>query len=249
MRKFFAETIDEQQKIAALPAAASAHIVRVLRMKSGDELLLLDGKGSAWRAVLTTVTVEECCAQLVESVPLESEPRLRVTLYQGLPKGDKLDDIVRGCTEVGVQAVVPFVSERTVVRPDEKSAKRRVQRCQTIALSAAEQSGRGIIPQIGMPLSFASLVDACSRHECVLLAWEEEKACSLREAAQRLGAVRDVALVIGPEGGITPKEAEKLRAAGAVCVTLGPRILRTETAGTAALAALLCVCGDMEGVS
>ncbi len=238
MHRFFAQALEENT--ARLLPEEEAHCLRVLRMAAGDACqALVDGRIFAARilSVSPGVTLE-----LGEEMP-STEARVRVTLYQGIPKGDKMDYIVQKCTEAGVCRIVPVAFSRCVARWDGKDAEKKRQRLQRIAAEAAKQSGRALLPQIEAPLDFSALCRALPRHALALAPWEEQRGRGI--AAQWQGQ-EDVALVIGPEGGISAGEIEALIAAGAVPVTLGPRIFRTETAGLAALISLLTLSGDMQ---
>ena len=154
-----------------------------------------------------------------------------------------MDWIVQKCTEAGVSKIVPVSFSRCVARWDGKDAAKKQARFQRIAAEAAKQSGRAITPEIGLPVTVKQLCGAMSEYELTLVPWEEERGNGIRAKWQ---GQKNVAVVIGPEGGISPEEMEQMRSAGAVSVTLGPRIFRTETAGLAALISLLTLSGDME---
>jgi 16S rRNA (uracil1498-N3)-methyltransferase len=169
---------------------------------------------------------------------------LRITLYQGLPKGDKLDEILQKCTELGIDRVVPFVAERSVNRPGGERRDRKVRRWEKIVLEAARQSGRSSLPSVG----FADCLFAAIQGEnssLGLLLWEEEQEQRLKTVLERTGNTASIAVIVGPEGGLTDMEAAAARSAGFMPVTLGRRILRTETAGPAIVAILQYILGDI----
>lgn len=238
MHRFFAEKIGEQT--AVLLPEEEAHALKVLRMEAGDECQAIIG-GRLFSARLETAE-SPARLQLLSELP-SPEPSVRVTLYQGLPKSDKMDLIAQKCTEAGISHIVPVLFSRCVVKWEKKDQEKKLQRWQRIAAEAAKQSGRAMIPQIGTPLTVSALCGEIRKHELTLVPWEEEKGNGMRS---RLSGQREIALVIGPEGGIDRDEIERMTEAGAVPVTLGPRILRTETAGLAALVSLLTLTGDME---
>ena len=224
MHRFFAERLDEHT--AVLPPEEETHALRVLRMNAGDECqALLEG-------------------QVYVAVLRETAPRVTLTLMEaGIPKGEKMDYIVQKCTEAGVCRIVPVAFSRCIANWNGKDAARKQTRFQRIAAEAAKQSGRAVTPEITLPLSFAAMCQDASRHELIFVPWEEEHGNGIRANWQ---GEKDVAVIIGPEGGISPEEIEHLKAAGAKPVTLGPRIFRTETAGLAAIISLLTLSGDME---
>lgn len=224
----------------------SAHAARVLRLRPDEEIVLLDGQ-TLWSAKLEVVNDRACEARVLSALP-SPEPSAKVTLIQGLPKSDKLEWIVQKATELGVWALWPVEMTRCVARGGKDSRRDRLSR---IALEAAKQSGRAHVPQIEPAQAFRQALEALKKDppDLLLTAWEEERALPMSRAiadfAAHHGRPGRVAVVIGPEGGIAAEEWEALRALGAVSVTLGPRILRTETAGLCALSVLWAALGEM----
>ena len=237
MHRFFAVRLDENR--AVLPAEEAQHALRVLRLSPGDPCQALL-EGSVYEAEIAE-TVPEVTVRLGDRLP-SPEPRVQITLYQGLPKSDKMDYIVQKCTEGGIVRVAPVDFSRCVASWAGKDAEKKRLRLQRIAAEAAKQSGRALVPEIETPISVDELCRRLPDHELSLVPWEEQRGHGIAAAWQ---GQTDVALVIGPEGGIAPEEIERMQAAGAVPVTLGPRIFRTETAGLAALISLLTLSGDM----
>ena len=238
MHRFFARRLDDRR--AVLSPEESQHALRVLRMTQGEECqAILEGN-------LFAATIEQAADEVVlllgEQLP-SPEAGVRITLYQGLPKGDKMEYILQKCTELGVHRFVPVAFSRCVVKWDKKDDQKKLPRWQRIALEAAKQSGRALVPEVESPISFQELLRRIPSHEAVLIPWEEERGNGIRK--KWLGE-KDVAIIIGPEGGMDAAEIEQMQAAGARPVTLGPRIFRTETAGLAAAIALLALSGDME---
>ena len=244
MHRFYSEECPEQGSPIALTPEDSAHALRVLRLEPGDEVELLGG-GQRWQGQL--IRIESGLAVILPHTPLPTtEPALRITLYQGLPKADKMDWIVQKAVELGAARIVPVAMQRSVVKLNPRDGEKKQQRWQRIAREAGKQSGRCMLPQVAQPLSFTAMCAELQAGEQILVPWEEAAGYSLRAFAGEHPAVRELGLVIGPEGGITPEEIETMRRAGAAPVTLGPRILRTETAGLAALSALYALYGEME---
>jgi len=233
--RFFVPGARERGERVRIEGGDAHHITDVLRLRAGDRIEVIDSTANAFVAELEGDGAE-LVARLVEtSTPLPVE-RLRVDVAQALPKGAKMDLVVEKATELGAAAIHPFTSERTIVRVagDEKAA-----RWNRIARSAAEQSGRRRVPPVETPVSYAELLERFGRYDLVLFAWESTDRDPLRERlAQLLRGVRTVLVVIGPEGGFTHAEADAARARGASIISLGPRILRTETAALALLAVL-----------
>ena len=238
MHRFFARKLGEKEAI--LSREESQHALRVLRMEKGDPCqAILDG--SIFAAEILD-TQEQVTLLLGEKLP-SPEASVRITLYQGLPKGDKMEYILQKCTELGVHRFVPVSFSRCVVKWEKKDNEKKLPRFQRIVMEAAKQSGRAVIPQVEAPISLNELCSRIAGHEKAFIPWEEERGQGIRAKWQ---GEKDVAIIIGPEGGMDEKEVEKMAAAGAVPVTLGPRILRTETAGLVAGASLLTISGDME---
>ena len=238
MHRFFAERIDEST--AWLLPEEETHALRVLRLRAGDACQALL-EGQVYAAVIREIS-PRVTLTLTHALP-SPEPAVSITLYQGIPKGEKMDFIAQKCTEAGVCRIVPVAFSRCVANWDGKDAVKKQARFQRIAAEAAKQSGRAVTPEVALPLSFEELCGQVSKHDLILTPWEEEHGNGIRSNWR---GEKDVAMIIGPEGGISPEEIDRLKAAGANPVTLGPRIFRTETAGLAAIISLLTLSGDME---
>ncbi|MBQ8751961.1 MAG: 16S rRNA (uracil(1498)-N(3))-methyltransferase [Clostridia bacterium] len=226
---------------AVIDGADGAHIRRALRMREGETLTLCDGCGTDYQCHITGFEGDavQLCVDAVS--PNGTEPTTRVTLYMGLPKADKLEWVIQKAVELGVSAVVPVTTARSIVKLDAKDAAKKQERWQRIAAEAAGQSGRGIIPVVEAPISFQK---ALSR-------WEKETLLTFYEGGgENLAALvnedsRELSVFVGPEGGIAPEELAAMQAVGAHVATLGPRILRCETAPVAALAVIMQLTGNM----
>lgn len=234
MARFFAEKITGGT--AYLSPEETHHAVDVMRIREGDACEVIC-EGLIYPGVLADTV--RGLVQVQEALPTR-EPDIRVTLYQGIPKGDKMDLICQKCTEAGIHSIVPVALSRCVARIDQKDAQKKQQRWQRIIQEAAKQSGRARVPEIGLPITLKQLTERLRQHELVLVPWEEAHGNNLRNAWQ---GQKDVAIIIGPEGGISPSEIEAMQA---LPITLGPRIFRTETAGLAALIGLMCISGNMD---
>ncbi len=240
--RFFVESIEGD--LLTVTGDHARHIGRSLRMRPGEELTLCDTRGTDCLCVVETVSDSAVLVKVLERRPSDTEPTVAVTLYQGYPKGDKLETVIEKAVELGVTRIVPVLTERSVARPDDKSAARKQERWQRRALEAAKQCGRGIIPQVEQLIPFSQLGARMSAHDTALFCYELG-GIPLSKSPVTSGTA-DVGIFIGPEGGISHPEAQALTEAGAVAVTLGPRILRTETAPLAALTAVMLLSGNMD---
>ena len=234
MRRFFSDDIAGQT--ATISGDDAHHINRVLRMKAGDALSLCDGAGHEFDAVITTISQDAVVCALGERRESAAESPVHVTLFQCLPKTGKMELIVQKCTELGVFSVVPVHSARCVVLPGKDYDKKR-ERYNRVALEAAKQSRRAMIPQV-LSLIELKRIDV-QAFDLFLVAYEDENTVSLKQALRAANSPGSIALLIGPEGGLEEGEVRQLVQAGAVSVSLGKRILRTETAGMAMLAQTL----------
>jgi 16S rRNA (uracil1498-N3)-methyltransferase len=223
------------------------HIVRVMRMEPGDEIIVCDGQGAAYRAELTKLCDREVSARLLAADDRQAEPATKITLAQGLPKGDKMELIVQKGTEVGITTFLPLDMARCIVQYDAKKEQKRRERWEKIAKESAEQAHRNIVPAVAEGLTFKQFLKTCDTYDLVLVPYEAERAKGLREVLDAHPNARNVCVVIGPEGGIAEQEIEQAIGAGAIPVTLGARILRTETAGLVAAACILYHHGEMGG--
>lgn len=234
MHRFFTDRIAEGT--ARLADDDVRHAARVLRLKPGDAVTVCDGRGSEYDATITTLSDTAVVCALGKPRDCQSEPDCRVTIFQCLPKSGKMELIVQKCTELGAEAVVPVVSGRCVAQPTGNFETRRV-RYQRVAEEAAKQSRRGVIPRFGTLTPIDSVDPAA--FELFLIAYEAEQARTLKSALRANRSARRVGVLIGPEGGFAPEEVARLTERGAIAITLGARILRTETAGMAMLAQIL----------
>lgn len=224
-----------------LPEAASAHLVRVLRLGVGDACVLFNGDGCDYDARLASLAKKGAEAEVFGRREIDRESPLRITLGQGIARGEKMDLVLQKATELGVAAVAPLIAERTEVKLDAERAGKRMTHWQGVLAAACEQSGRARLPALSEPHALATwasgLPDRSTR-----LALDPEGECTLSSLA--LPADADVILAVGPEGGLSARDLAALRAAGFRGLRLGPRILRTETAGLAAIASLQAMYGD-----
>jgi len=227
--------------LVELPAGAAHHAVKVLRLREGDALTLFDGQGGEWRATLKVGAGRTAHAALGDFVSRDVESPLAVTLVQALPAGDKMDWVVEKCVELGVAAIQPVVAGRSIVRLSAERMARRVIHWNAIAAAACAQSGRNRVPPVAAPLDLSQYLAAAMAHNALRLVLAPEGDARVRDLP-RPGL--PVTVMVGAEGGWEDEELRAARAAGFQALRLGPRVLRTETAGAAALAALQAMWGD-----
>lgn len=219
----------------------NAQHAKVLRLKAGEELLLCDGQGNECLCVM-----EDPVSYLVsvrERRTSAAEAAVKVSVYMAFPKADKLEHVIQKATELGAFEIVAFPSARCVSKPDEKSLKKKLERWQKIAASAAEQSGRGRVPQVVVLPSFCAALEQAAKADKALMFYENEHTVTLRMALET-GSWSSVSLLTGPEGGLEEREVQQARAAGLEVCTLGKRILRCETAPLCALSAVMYAAGE-----
>lgn len=216
------------------------HVKNVLRLKENDELIVSDGRGRDYHCRISGITNEEVVADICDICDNFSELSTEITLFQGFPKGDKMELIIQKTVELGVTRIVPVMTKRTVVKLDDKKAKKKTERYNMIAESAAKQSGRGMIPEVTMPVSFAEAVSMAEKLDMNIIPYEEAEGVEYsRNIIKSIKGKKSLGIFIGPEGGFAREEVEKALDAGASAITLGHRILRTETAGMAVVSIIM----------
>ena len=238
MNRFFVDDIGPDA--AVIEGEDLKHLSSVLRLRKGDHVMLSDGKGSECEGEIQRMEPGKALVKTGPWRPCVSEPHHKLTVFQCLPKAGKMETIIQKCTELGMNALVPTLSARCVVQPG-RDFDKKLQRYQKVAREAAMQSHRGIVPEV-LPLIELKKVDL-SIFDTVYVAYEGEKARTLKTAMADTPG-RRMALFIGPEGGFEPEEVTALAEKGAQAVSLGPRILRTETAGMAMVAEILFELGE-----
>lgn len=239
MPKFFVENaeIQENECQVQLFGENEKHIKTVLRAKIGEEITVCDGAGMDYLCEIVSLE-DGVTAKILEKMPCEAEPKTQITLYQGLPKADKMELIIQKCVELGVVKIVPVATTRAIVKLDKKENK-KIERWQKIAEAAAKQSGRGIIPQMGeRVLTFAQAVQEAKALDLAIIPYEKEQEQDLHTIVKQFSG-QSIGIFIGPEGGFAEEEITLAQQNGVQPVTLGKRILRTETAGMTTVAILL----------
>lgn len=223
-----------------LGAAAAGHVARVLRLAAGDVLTLFNGTGGEYQAEITEIRRGAVRVQVGEHVPIESESPLAVILVQGVSRGERMDWVIQKATELGVHAILPVLTERSVVKLDARQNAAKHAHWRAIAISACEQCGRNRVPEIGRAIELGDWL-AANRGDGTRITLDTRASVPL----SRLAPAQAVTLLIGPEGGLTYHEREAARSAGFEARTLGPRVLRTETAAVAALSVIQAIAGDL----
>ena len=239
MPKYFTEPENIKDGFIEIFSDEAKHILNVMRMEIGDKLTICDGQSNDYLCRICETGKNCLKAKIEETTRSESEPKTKITLYQGLPKSDKMELIIQKCVEIGVCRIVPVITERAVVKI-EKGAKedKKTERWQKIAESAAKQSGRGIIPAVERPMKFKDAIEEAVKNGEAIIPYENEKDRGLKEFVKNSKA-ENIGIFIGPEGGFDTKEIEFAVENGVMSVTLGKRILRTETAGIVTSAIVL----------
>lgn len=222
-----------------LATAAAAHVSRVLRLGVGDELTLFDGRGSEYSASIIESRGTTLRVRVAEQRPIDRESPLRITLVQGISRGERMDWVVQKATELGVAAIVPVITERSVVKLDATQARKKHEHWRAISISACEQCGRNRLPEFAPPAQLDRWLAEAPRDGTRLLLDSKANA-----GLSSIGRSSAITLLIGPEGGLAPQERETAAKSGFAPVRLGPRILRTETAAIAAISALQAILGD-----
>jgi len=229
-----------------LPESEARRLHKVLRMRTGDTLSLFDGQ-SEYAGVIRSISPKSAEIEITEKLERNTEPPIRILLGQGLPKGERLEWALQKAAELGVTGFVPVVLERSVRRPKPESETKAVRRMESIAAEAAAQSGRLRPPEVHGFTDLAGFIEAAGDYELKLVPYESEQTRGIGITLEAAEGVRDVAILVGPEGGLSDDEIGTLTEAGFVPVRMGPRILRTETAGVTAVALVQFALGDLGG--
>ena len=239
MPRFYVSTELSPQQTLSLPDSVVRHL-QVLRLKNSDEIVLFNGNGYSYPAQLLSLEKRSATVQITEQRPSENESPLNITLIQAVSSGERMDFTLQKSVELGVNLIQPVISERCVVRLNGERAEKRVARWQEIVISACEQSGRNILPTVLPIISFTEAIQSTAKSDLKLLMSlnHAQSLANISSAPQR------VTFMIGPEGGWSTQEENQAFAAGFQSITLGKRVLRTETASLAAIAAMQTLWGD-----
>lgn len=246
MTRFFIPTDQIHDDTVILKGEDRHHLLNVLRKDLGAEITVLNGKGQEYQVKVTEITADEVVGAIVQQVEKQTEPRVKICLVQSLPKGEKFEFILQKNTELGVSLFQPIISERSTIRLDAGQASKKRERWQKIIREAAEQSGRQIIPELRPVKGWNQFFREERNPGLFLIPWEGERNRSIKQVLDEQKAVpENVTVIIGSEGGFSQNEVEQAIAMGAIPVTVGPRILRTETAGLVVATAIFYHFGDL----
>lgn len=233
-------TTEITENTAFLRGADVHHLAHVMRARMGERVTLCDGRGTDYTCAVRAFAPDAVELEILSSMRNVSEANVLVTLYIGYPKQDKLETVIQKAVELGAVRIVPFFSRYCVAAP--KKEEQKNERCRRIALEAAKQSGRGVIPEVCMPLAFPAMLADAAQNDAALFCYE----AGGEPLHSRLGDAKRIGVITGSEGGFSPEEADAARAAGCAAISLGPRILRCETAPVAALAAIMTLTGNLQ---
>ena len=249
MHKFFVPKHNIIGDNAIIDGEDVKHIYKVLRLQIGDKVSINNCEGKEYIGEITLIDKNTVNINLLEENPINNESPIQVYLFQGMPKSTKMDLIVQKNTELGVKAITPIITERVIVKTELKEFK-KVDRWNRIALEACKQSKRSLVPQINVPMEFEDLLKELKHMDLVVVPYENEEGYGIKKLVQNLekDKINKVAIVIGPEGGFEESEILRLKEIRAEIITLGPRILRTETAGFTCLSLIMYELGDLGGV-
>ncbi len=246
MPKFFIKREDIKGNNVVITGGDAAHIAKVLRTDVGETLTLCDGCGTDFYATVTACSKESVSLTIKETIPCMAEPELSVTLFQGIPKQGKMDYIIEKCTELGISRIVPVSTKRSVVKiEDKKSEAKKLERWRKIAAESVKQCGRGTIPEVTEIMTVPEAIELSKAFDLTIVAYECERDTTVRSALSGKNP-KSVGIFIGPEGGLDNTEVEMFKKADIATVTLGKRILRTETAGHTVLTAVMYEFNELE---
>ncbi len=251
MNRFFVDKdniLEDQGYIIIDDKEDVKHIGRVLRLKEEDEVEVCDKANVEYICKIASMEKNQVEVKILEKRCSASEPPIDVVLFQGIPKSSKMELIIQKCTEIGINKIVPIITDRTIVQlKDKKSEDKKLDRWQKIADEAAKQCRRGIIPKILKPMTYDEMINKVEDYDVVIIPYEEEKNNGIKSVLKTVENAKSVAIVIGPEGGFEKDEIQKAIESKITPVSLGPRILRTETAGFTALTIVMYELGDLGG--
>lgn len=247
MPRFFVAPEQVHGDKITIKDAEARHITKVLRLGPGDIITVLDGRGFLYESRIDKKDKDIVYCKVLHRDKAGGEPPLRVVLVQGIAKGDRMDTVIQKGTELGASAFLPVHCHRSVVQMDKKKGTSRRERWQRIAAEAAKQCRRGRVPDVLEPVSWRDALELIPPKAAILIPWEEASARTLKEELQALSKPEEIYIMIGPEGGLERQEVDEAIRRGGIPVTLGPRILRTETAGPATITMVLYHWGDLGG--
>lgn len=242
MHRFYTDKgyLNHADKNVTITGEDVNHIKNVLRLKCGDEILVSDGEGTDYQCRISELNADSVVADIEDVFRNSAELPVKITLFQGMPKSDKLELIIQKAVELGVTEIVPLMTKRTVVKIEDKKAGKKLERYNMIARSAGKQSGRGVIPEVKAFMTFKEAIGYAKELDMNIIPYEDARGMEYaRQVIQEIKGKKSLGIFIGPEGGFAKEEVEQAMEIGAKCITLGNRILRTETAGLTVLSIIM----------
>lgn len=242
MHRFYTdkEYLNHSDKNVTITGEDVNHIKNVLRLKCKDEIVVSDGEGTDYQCRISELNADSVVADIEDVFRNSAELPVKITLFQGMPKSDKLEFIIQKAVELGVTEIVPVMTKRTVVKIEDKKAGKKLERYNMIARSAGKQSGRGLIPEVKGFMTFKEAIGYAKELDMNIIPYEDARGMEYaRQVIQEIKGKKSLGIFIGPEGGFAKEEVEQAMEVGAKCITLGNRILRTETAGLTVLSIIM----------
>lgn len=249
MHKFFVPVENIKENMAVIEGDDVKHIYKVLRLSLGDTVCINDCGGVEYIGEITEINKKEVLVNIIKRLETNNESKVDIYLFQGLPKSQKMDLIVQKATELGVKEITPVITERVVVK-NEIGEYRKMDRWSRIALEACKQSKRTMIPKVNTPVEFLNMLDLLKNMDLIVVPYENEEQKGFKSVIGKIekSSIKSVGIVIGPEGGFEEAEITALKNSKGEIITLGPRILRTETAGFVAASLIMYELGDLGGI-
>ncbi len=240
MHRFFVDGCNNASDNIIITGSDVNHIKNVLRIRLGEKIIISDGNGTDYECLVVEMDDTSVTAKIEDVIKNAAELPAKITLFQGMPKSDKLELIIQKAVELGAYEIVPVITKRSVVKIDDKKASKKLERYNGIAQAAGKQSGRGIIPQVKDFMSFKQAIEYAKALDMNIIPYEEAEGLEYsRQVIKDIKCKKSLGIFIGPEGGFAKEEVDMAIAMGAKCITLGNRILRTETAGLAVLSIIM----------
>jgi len=244
MPKFFIQKSNLFQNSLEITGQDAYHIAKVLRMREGEKLVVVDEEKTEYVTVIKSIGKNSVCTEILCFAKNDQEPEVDITLFQGIPKQAKMESIIQKSVEIGARAIIPVMTERTVIKMDGTDSN-KLSRWRKIAKEAAKQCQRGIIPLVENPVTYTHIVSMISKYDLIILPYEKELNTKISQCIKAKESIRNACVIIGPEGGFTEQEVKIAMQQGAIPVNLGARMLRTETASIVALTLLMHELGQM----
>jgi 16S rRNA (uracil1498-N3)-methyltransferase len=244
MQKFLISKNHISENTAVITGQDAKHIAKVLRMLPNDKIIFTDGQGKDYISIITKISLDEIILEIKESHDSECESPVKISVFQGMLKDKKMDTLIRHLTELGISKWIPLFCERAIPKPDQKKIDTRIQRWEKISKEALKQCNRSALPIIKKPVAFSDIIKGASQFDLKIIFWEDATA-SVKKLSQKTKDIKSICIMIGPEGGFSEEEANLAKEAGFEICSLGPRILRAETASITACSLIQHYFGDI----